>query len=77
MIITIFWDFHKKWIDPILLYLQIYTILLDKYCKTHVLARNQMTNEQQKTIDKSKKYDANFTAGGILYNEFIVLKKIS
>lgn len=27
-------------------------------------------------IDKSKKYDANFTAGGILYNEFIALKEI-
>jgi hypothetical protein len=27
-------------------------------------------------IDKSNKYDANFTAGGILYNEFIALKEI-
>ena len=27
-------------------------------------------------IDKVKKYDANFTAGGILYNEFIVLKEL-
>ena len=27
-------------------------------------------------IDKSKKYDANFTAGGIFYNEFYALKEI-
>jgi hypothetical protein len=27
-------------------------------------------------VDSSKKYDANFTAGGILYNEFIVLKEL-
>lgn len=27
-------------------------------------------------IDKSKKYDANFTAGGILHNEFYSLKEI-
>ena len=35
-----------------------------------------MTNEKKMIIDISNKYDANFTAGGILYNEFIVLKKI-
>lgn len=28
------------------------------------------------TLDKSNKYDANFTAGGILYHEFVVLKEI-
>lgn len=28
------------------------------------------------TLDKSNKYDANFTAAGILYHEFVVLKEL-
>lgn len=35
-----------------------------------------MVLEKIMIIDNSKKYDANFTAGGILYHEFFALKEI-